>query len=226
MQALYTKFYIYSIDGRIRQTKSTICLIFIRIITADSTKIQTRMLSRIAQSCHYRLQRSRLWQLTSRGERLLGFTALLITLPSVYYLAQDAIASQRLSTDIECLAMNIYHEARGEPIAGQYAVAEVTLNRTHSRNFPSSVCQVVYQKHWNTRRKEIIYAFSWTGLSVTTNFNSAAWRQAREIARTVLTHGRKPTMQGALYYHNTNVKPAWARHHKRLAIIGHHIFYL
>jgi N-acetylmuramoyl-L-alanine amidase len=202
------------------------CPIFIEISTPVSTKIQSRMLSRIAQSCHYRLQRSRLWQLTTRSERLLGFTALLVTLPSVYFLAQDAIASQRQSAAIECLAMNIYHEARGEPIAGQYAVAEVTLNRTHAHGFPGSVCQVVYQKHWNPRRKENVYAFSWTGLAVTTNHNSAAWRQAREIARTVLSHGRKPTMQGALYYHNTEVKPTWAHHHKRLAIIGHHIFYL
>lgn len=184
------------------------------------------MLAQFAQSCHRRLQRTRLWQVTSRRERLLAFTALLVTLPSVYILAQDAIAGQRLSGDIECLAMNIYHEARGEPIAGQYAVAEVTLNRTHSPEFPSSVCQVVYQKHWNPHRKEIVYAFSWTGMSLTTKFNSAAWRQAREIARTVLTHGRQTTLHGALYYHNTNVKPAWARRHKRLAIIGRHIFYL
>jgi N-acetylmuramoyl-L-alanine amidase len=191
------------------------------------------MLKRFRQLCHAlaslpyrRLQRSRLWQITSRGERLLAFASLIITLPSVYFIAQDAIASQRLSDQIECLAMNIYHEARGEPIAGQYAVAEVTLNRTHSREFPSSVCKVVYQKHWNPYRKEIVYAFSWTGLAVTTNFNSAAWRQAWEIARTVLTRERKPTLQGALYYHSIDVKPDWSRTHKRLAIIGRHIFYL
>jgi len=184
------------------------------------------MFAQLAQSCHRRLQRTRLWQATSRRERLLAFTALMITLPSVYVLAQDAIASQRLSGDIECLAMNIYHESRGEPIAGQYAVAEVTLNRTHSREFPASVCQVVYQKHWNSQRRETVYAFSWTGLTVTTNFHSAAWRQAKEIARTVLTHQRRPTMQGALYYHNMDVKPSWSHHHKRLAVIGRHIFYL
>jgi len=184
------------------------------------------MIAQIAQTCHRRLLHSRLWQTTSRKERLLAFSALLITLPSVYFLAQDALASQRLAGDIRCMAMNIYHESRGEPIAGQYAVAEVTLNRTHSRGFPSSGCQVVYQKHWSPKRKETVYAFSWTGMSVTTNFNSAAWRQAWEIARTVLTHGRKPTMQGALYYHSTYVKPSWSHRHKRLAVIGHHIFYL
>jgi len=173
-----------------------------------------------------RLQRSRLWQVTSRGERLLAFSSLLIAIPAVYFLAEDALASQRLSDQIQCLAMNIYHEARGEPIAGQYAVAEVTLNRTHSRSFPSTVCKVVYQKHWNTQRKESIYAFSWVGQTVTTNFNSAAWRQAVRIARNVLTGDRIPTLHGALYYHSVDVKPEWARRHKRLAIIGRHIFYL
>jgi N-acetylmuramoyl-L-alanine amidase len=192
------------------------------------------MLSRIAHFCHRSVfglvrehaQRSRLWQMTSRNERLLAFTSLLITLPAVYFLAQDAMTSERLSGQIECLAMNIYHEARGEPIAGQYAVAEVTLNRTRSKEFPSSVCKVVYQKHWNPSRKEVVYAFSWTGLAVTTNTHSAAWRQAREIARTVLTRNRAPTLQGALYYHSIDVKPDWSRTHKRLAIIGRHIFYL
>lgn len=192
------------------------------------------MLSRLTQFCLHmliapvqrRLRRSRLWQLTSRRERLLTVASLLITIPAVYVLAQDALASQRLSGQIECMAMNIYHEARGEPIAGQYAVAEVTLNRTRSRKFPASVCRVVYQKYRNPRRKETVYAFSWTGQSVTTNFNSAAWRQAKEIARTVLTRTGIPTLHGALYYHSIDVKPAWSRHHKRIAIIGRHIFYL
>ncbi|MBI1424930.1 MAG: cell wall hydrolase [Gammaproteobacteria bacterium] len=184
------------------------------------------MFNRLVSILQRKLQRTRLWQMTSRAERMLAFGTLIITLPSVYVIARDAIASQRLSADIQCMAMNIYHEARGEPIAGQYAVAEVTLNRTHSREFPASVCQVVYQKHWSPQRKETVYAFSWTGMPVTTKLHSAAWRQAREIARTVLTHRREPTMQGALYYHSTSVKPEWSRHHKRLAIIGRHIFYM
>lgn len=191
------------------------------------------MLSRFSHFCHRCLfslprdwmLRARLWQVTSRGERLLAVISLLISIPSVYFLAQDAVTSQRLSPDIDCLAMNIYHEARGEPIAGQYAVAEVTLNRTRSREFPDSVCKVVYQKHWNPYRKEIVYAFSWTGQTVTTNFHSAAWRQAREIARTVLTLHHKATLQNALYYHSIDIKPEWSRTRKRLAIIGRHIFY-
>ncbi|MEJ2325527.1 MAG: cell wall hydrolase [Gammaproteobacteria bacterium] len=192
------------------------------------------MISRLSQFCcrnllapaHRGLERTRLWQFTSRRERVLAAISLLITLPSVYYLAQDAQASQHLSRQIHCLAMNIYHEARGEPIAGQYAVAEVTLNRSRSREFPSSICRVVYQKHWNAKRKENIYAFSWAGMSLPTNTNSAAWRQALQIARTVLTGDQIPTLRGALFYHSIDIKPGWSRRHKRVAIIGHHIFYL
>src|SRR5919106_4678476 len=57
---------------------------------------------------------------------------------------------------LDCLARNVYYEARGEPIAGQYAVAEVTMNRKASPRYPKTVCEVVYQKE----------AFSWTELGV------------------------------------------------------------
>ena len=56
--------------------------------------------------------------------------------------ADERRMARRLE-DLRCLAENIYHEARGEPLAGQYAVAEVTMNRVRSREFPNSVCAVV-----------------------------------------------------------------------------------
>ena len=52
----------------------------------------------------------------------------------------------------ECLAMNIYHEARGERWEGQIAVAHVTMNRVAHDEWPNNVCDVVYQKK----------QFSWT----------------------------------------------------------------
>lgn len=51
-----------------------------------------------------------------------------------------------------CLALNVYHEARGEPLDGQVAVAQVTMNRVASKRYPNTVCEVVYQKS----------QFSWT----------------------------------------------------------------
>src|SRR5205814_9564280 len=63
---------------------------------------------------------------------------------------------------LACLARNIYFEARGEPVAGQFAGAEGTMNRQASRLFPRSVCEVVYQKTWDPIRKRHVAAFSWT----------------------------------------------------------------
>ena len=46
---------------------------------------------------------------------------------------------------LECLAMNVYHEARGQGLAGQVAVMHVTLNRVEDPRFPNNICGVVYQ---------------------------------------------------------------------------------
>lgn len=44
-----------------------------------------------------------------------------------------------------CLAEALYFEARGESIRGQFAVAEVILNRVDSPLFPNTVCGVINQ---------------------------------------------------------------------------------
>ena len=55
---------------------------------------------------------------------------------------------------IECLAMNMYHEARNQGTAGRLAVSAVVMNRVNDRRFPNSVCEVVLQsqmkKSWKT----------------------------------------------------------------------------
>merc|ERR1711964_664962 len=45
----------------------------------------------------------------------------------------------------KCLSEALYFEARGETIKGQFAVAEVILNRVKSRQFPSTLCNVINQ---------------------------------------------------------------------------------
>src|SRR5579885_1777609 len=61
--------------------------------------------------------------------------------------------AMRRAEDLECLAENVYFEARGEPLEGQFAVAEVTLNRTEARNFPHTVCGVVHETRWDPGRR-------------------------------------------------------------------------
>ena len=47
--------------------------------------------------------------------------------------------------DLECLALNLYHEARNELDAGLYAVADVTQNRVADPRWPNTICDVVYE---------------------------------------------------------------------------------
>ena len=126
---------------------------------------------------------------------------------------------------LTCLALNIYHEARGEPKAGQYAVAEVTLNRVKSKHYPNTICEVVHQKGWDKKRKRYVSHFSWTQRDYAINTRSKQWLEATKIAQKVYDGDIKPRVKGALFYHANYVKPRWARKKKVKAKIGKHIFY-
>ena len=67
--------------------------------------------------------------------------------------------------ELHCLAENIYYEARGEPLDGQYAVAEVTLNRVRSPYFPKTICAVVHDTRWDSLRHRYVAHFSWTQMA-------------------------------------------------------------
>ena len=54
-----------------------------------------------------------------------------------------------ISAAVMCLAMNIYHEARSEPLAGQLAVGYSTMNRVSDERYPDTVCEVVYQAKYH-----------------------------------------------------------------------------
>ena len=122
------------------------------------------------------------------------------------------------NTDIDCLAMNVYHEARSESIAGQYAVAYVTLNRVKDNRFPNSVCDVVQQK------KKNVCQFSWycDGLSD----NVYELNTFKRIKNTLnqLQHVKDPT-EGATHYHSKKIYPYWAPTLQHTKIIGEHTFY-
>ncbi len=127
--------------------------------------------------------------------------------------------------NLECLAKNVYYEARGEPAKGQYAVAEVTMNRKASGRYPATVCAVVYEKRWDAIRKRYVGAFSWTEFYAVPEPAGEAWVFAQKVAEDVY-HGRAPEqLGGATYYHATYIRPSWARTQERVARIGRHVFY-
>lgn len=124
-----------------------------------------------------------------------------------------------------CLALNVYYESRGEPIEGQYAVAEVTMNRVASLRYPASVCEVVHQKRWDYLRKRYVSAFSWTEFDEVDAPQGEAWQVAREVAQTVYSGRKEFVLAGAMHYHASYIRPSWSRGKKPVARIGKHLFF-
>jgi N-acetylmuramoyl-L-alanine amidase len=132
-----------------------------------------------------------------------------------------------LEAAIMCLALNIYHEARGESLVGQIAVTEVVLNRVDSPQFPNNVCDVVKQaKYKGTTPIRNQCQFSWwcDGRSDKPT-NLEQWDKAVNLANALVHNKHLDITEGALYYHSTAVKPYWASHYKKVTTIDNHIFY-
>jgi len=154
---------------------------------------------------------------------LLGGLGLVISVSSIMLVQFNA--RQADNRQLTCLALNVYHEARGEPAAGQFAVAKVTLNRVASSRYPNTICEVVYQKKWDRLRRRYVGAFSWTEFDVKPSLKNMEWQQALRIAEAVFTQDQLPELEGALFYHARSITPSWARHKIPVAHIGRHVFY-
>jgi N-acetylmuramoyl-L-alanine amidase len=130
-----------------------------------------------------------------------------------------SVANAYTAAERECLALNIYHEARGEPEEGQLAVAHVTLNRVRSPRFPNNICSVVWQSG----------QFSWTrdGRSNTPR-DRRAWQEAQRLASIAINWHRAGDdfSYGATFYHADYVRPYWADIFQEVVTIGAHIFYI
>ena len=121
-----------------------------------------------------------------------------------------------------CLAEAIYFEARGEPVEGQFAVAEVILNRVDSPKFPNSICKVVRQ---GTGRKHACqFSYNCDG-KLEYIANGSAYDQTKRVARVSMDRKTRPLTKGATFYHATFVSPSWARSFQHVATIGVHKFY-
>ncbi|MGN7738578.1 cell wall hydrolase [Pseudomonas sp. 22526] len=119
-----------------------------------------------------------------------------------------------LQNALLCLALNIYHESRGEPLEGQIAVAMVTMNRA-SWETPN-VCKVVYQEK----------QFSWTHqVQSPAPKEPNAWANARRVARTVIEKQHVDVTRGATHFHARTVRPQWRNSLKKTTAIGRHVFY-
>ena len=121
-----------------------------------------------------------------------------------------------------CLAEAIYFEARGESIKGQFAVAEVILNRVDSRSFPDTVCGVITQG--GERRHACQFSYNCDGREEYIE-EAVAYETIGKIARLMLDGGPRTITKGATYYHTRSVNPRWAKHFFKTASVGSHYFY-
>jgi N-acetylmuramoyl-L-alanine amidase len=120
-----------------------------------------------------------------------------------------------------CLALSLYWEARGEGRRGMIAVGWTILNRVKSREFPSTPCKVVRQGG-----EQPPCQFSWwcDGRSDRPR-EQRSWKLAQNIASELLLDPPPDPTDGSLFFHHTNVKPAWVRSRVKTAEIGTHVFY-
>lgn len=126
------------------------------------------------------------------------------------------------NASLDCLAEALYFEARGESVKGQFAVAEVILNRVASRAYPNSVCGVIHQ---GTGRKYQCQ-FTYTCDGHPEHIREArAYEQVRRVAYISLMGKADSLTDGATHYHTTQVRPSWARKFPKTATIGVHMFY-
>ena len=128
---------------------------------------------------------------------------------AVLIFISQPLVSGKASRDreLECLATNIYYEARGESNLGKLAVAQVTINRAAN----SSICKEVYRP----------YQFSWAN----TNKDLKYTPSTIKVAYTAVYRTHPLSNFKATHYHNTSVSPYWNKSLKRITQIGNHIFY-
>ena len=123
----------------------------------------------------------------------------------------------------QCLSEALYFEARGESVKGQFAVAEVILNRKDSPQFPNSVCGVVRQGSGGGRLS-CQFSYKCDG-NTERMYNRTAQQTVGKTARIMLDGEPRILTRGATYYHATSVRPSWSRKFMETASIGVHKFY-
>ena len=143
-----------------------------------------------------------------------------------------------------CMALNIYYESRSDNLAGQYAVADVVLNRVHDDRYPDTVCEVITQgpvkESWKTKQDPDLLEedreynpirhlcqFSWYCDGKSDNpADETGWAQAQYVAGAILYSDKyRGITEGATHYHADYVSPAWAKTKTKTIEIEDHIFY-
>lgn len=139
-----------------------------------------------------------------------------------------------LDSQIECMAQNVYHEARSQGTAGRLAVIAVTSNRVQDSRYPNTICEVVKQGPHRPSWKgtgELIPVrhrcqFSWYcdgKPDIVRDFD--IYEEIIELSIDVWEDRYEDNTEGSLFYHADYVEPTWAQHMAKTVKIDRHIFY-
>ena len=137
----------------------------------------------------------------------------------LYALVDRFAAGAPLDEQANCMAVAVYHEARGESVEGQLAVARVIMNRAASGKYPTTWCGVVKQP-W-----QFSFVNPHTGYMPSVDKASACWRKAQGITRLAMVNAVPSLSTDVLWYHANYVAPSWGRRLTKVSQIGAHIFY-
>ena len=135
----------------------------------------------------------------------------------------DQLPRPRLTDgDLRCLSEALYFEARGESLRGQFAVAEVILNRVDSALYPDTICGVVHQG--TGRKYQCQFTYTCDGIPDVIH-EKAAFDISAKVASVMAGGAPRALTEGATHYHTKAVSPNWSRKFPRTATIGVHHFY-
>lgn len=122
----------------------------------------------------------------------------------------------------QCLAEALYFEARGESVKGQFAVAEVIMNRVDHDYYPSSLCGVI--KQGTGRKYQCQFTYTCDGMAENIR-ERGAFERVGKVAEMMINGAPRVLTDGATHYHTKAVSPSWSRKFKRTTTIGVHHFY-
>jgi len=165
-------------------------------------------------------QRSRRWTMLAPG---MFFGRFLVGCALSWLAVTSGVpAAASADSEVRCLALTIYFEARGESELGQLAVGHVVMNRIRDADFPRTVCGVVQQG--GEARSQCQFSWWCDGLSDRPRDKSALLASL-ELAMQIYHGCSNDPTAGALWYHTSEVRPAWSTKVGRPQKIGAHLFY-
>ena len=136
---------------------------------------------------------------------------------------------EKLFPQVQCMALNVYYEARGSNLADKAAVADVVLNRVNDTRYPDTVCGVVKQglqdANGNMLRNKCQFSWYCDGKHDRPQ-DEDRWVEAQSIAWNMVEENKyRGITEGSTHYHATYVNPRWAKTLQLVGRIGAHIFY-